>query len=331
MRLFSLSSTSSAVCAALAFLAVITTGCGAGVRPVTPHPRAAAHSDAIQLLDGPVHLGDGRAGGQAFSHGAPSAARVCSLVTMPRSSDAYLQVRNLRQRQTLANVLRVNNVSYPLRITLERDARELTSNAMAASPVQRVRLEQGPSMICLVAGVKTGGDVDDFEVEGLTLFVEVREVFVRGGMTDGASVGMMPPAVPWGVQQMQGCRPAAAGVAGAAGGLAVGAVAASSQHRAGGTEAGRADSRARHRESAPALPVPDRRLHDVRAGVSHQPAVALREGAESRGLASRSNSTSSMPWTSCSSRRSNRSIPALRCRGDLWSVRATSINSGPVE
>lgn len=129
---------------------------------------------------------------------------------MPRSSDVYLQVRNLRQSETLANVVRVNNASYPLPITLERDPRELTSNAMAASPVQRVRLEQGPSMICLVAGVKTTGDVDDFEVEGLTLFVEgveVREVMVRRGMTDGAPVGMMPPAVTWGVQGVQGVSP----------------------------------------------------------------------------------------------------------------------------
>lgn len=186
--------------AALVAVSALATGCASTPRAVTPYP----HGDAIQLLDGPVHLGDGRAGGQAFSHGAPSAARVCSLVTMPRASDVYLQVRNLRQSETLANVLRVNNASFPLPITLERDPRELTSNAMAASPVQRVRLEQGPSMVCLVAGVKASGDVDDFEVEGLTLFVEgveVRDVLVRRGMTDGAPVGMVPPGVTWGVQQ----------------------------------------------------------------------------------------------------------------------------------
>lgn len=100
MRPFSLSSIASPFCTVLACAALLTTGCSAGVRPVTPYP----HGDAIQLLDGPVHLGDGRAGGQAFSHGAPSAARVCSLVTMPRSSDVYLQVRNLRQSETLVGV-----------------------------------------------------------------------------------------------------------------------------------------------------------------------------------------------------------------------------------
>jgi hypothetical protein len=123
---------------------------------------------------------------------------------MPRTADVYLQVRDLRHSETLTNVLRVNNATYPLPITLEQDPRGITPNAMAASPVQRVRLEQGPSMVCLVAGQRLSGDVDDFEVEGLTMFVEgvdVREVLVRRGMTDGAPPPVMPVSVTWGAQQ----------------------------------------------------------------------------------------------------------------------------------
>ena len=181
-------------------LATLALACGHTSLAVTPFP----HGDAVQLLDGAVHLGDGRAEGQSFSAGGASAARVCALVNMPATSDVYLQVRDVRETETLANQLTVNGRGYALPATLERDPHGVTSNAMSASPVERVRLEQGPSEICLVAGHKANGDLDDFEVSGLTLFVEgvdVREVGVRRSLLMGAPDPSQAPSVPWGQRQ----------------------------------------------------------------------------------------------------------------------------------
>lgn len=191
-----LSKTISAVVTSLVL--TFATGCSRTPPPVTPFP----HGEAVQLLDGPAHLGDGRATGQAFPVAA-SAARLCALVNMPRSADVYLQVRDVRHTETLANVLSVNGRATPLPITLERSVGDLTSNGMSASPVERVRLEQGPSEICLVAGQKQNGDIDDFEVAGLTMFVEgvdTRDIGVRRGLSQGTPTAA-PPSKPWGAQQ----------------------------------------------------------------------------------------------------------------------------------
>ena len=181
-------------------VACLATACGAASPQVTDFP----HGEAIQLLDGPAHLGDDRANGQNFPSGAASAARVCSLVNMPATADVYVQVMEVRQTETLSNLLTVNGRPYPLPMTLERDPGDRTSNAMSSSPVQRVRLDQGPSEICLVAGHKADGDVDDFEVAGMTLFVEgvdPHDIGVRRGLTMGQPAPTEPPSVPWGQRQ----------------------------------------------------------------------------------------------------------------------------------
>lgn len=183
-----------------ALLFSLLSACGHAPPKVTPFP----HGDAIQLLEGPMHLGDDKAGGQAFPAGLASSARVCSLVNMPDAADVYVQVLEVRNTETLSNLLTINGRPYPLPMTLERDAANQTSNAMSASPVERVRLDQGPSEICLVAGQRTNGDVDDFEVAGLTLFVEgvdVRGIGVRRGLMLGTPPPSTPPSAPWGQQQ----------------------------------------------------------------------------------------------------------------------------------
>lgn len=189
-------------------VASLAAGCGRAQPALSPFP----HGDAIQLLDGPVHLGDDRASGQNFTAGAATAARTCSLVSMPAAADVYIQVRDVRQTETLSNLLTVNGRAYPLPVTLERDPRDQTANSMSASPVERVRLEQGPSEICLTAGHKANGDVDDFEVGGVTLFVEgieTRDVGVRRGLTLGQPAPSAPPSVAWGQrQQWPGAVPA---------------------------------------------------------------------------------------------------------------------------
>jgi hypothetical protein len=174
-------------------------GCAAAPA-LSPFP----HGDAIQLLDHPAHLGDDRATGQSFPNGPATAARTCSLVNMPRTADVYIQVRDVRETESLSDVMTVNGRPYPLPITLERDPRGQTSNATSASPVERVHLEQGPSEICLVAGHRLNGDIDDFEVEALTMFVEGVDpgsIFVRRGLDQGRPQPSYPPSVPWGQRQ----------------------------------------------------------------------------------------------------------------------------------
>lgn len=185
---------------ACSLIAAFSIGCGAASQPITGFP----HGQPIELLEGPVHLGDDAAGGQAFSSGRARAARVCSLVNMPETRDVYLQVAEVRHTETLANQLTVNGTPFPLPVTLERDPHDRAPNAMSASPVQRVRLEQGPSEICLTAGHKTNGDIDDFEVAGLTLFVEgisIRDIGVRRGLSQGTPIAPTPPSEPWGKRQ----------------------------------------------------------------------------------------------------------------------------------
>lgn len=158
----------------------------------------------IPLLNGPVHLGDNRAGSQNFPSGHAVAARVCSLVNLPNAAGVHLQVMNIRNTETLGDVLTVNGRPFPLGITLERDPRGLTPNAVTSSPVFPARLEKGPSEICLASGQKLNGDVDDFEVDQVILFVddfEPDEVEVRRGLGLGSPAPTEPPSQPWGTGQ----------------------------------------------------------------------------------------------------------------------------------
>ena len=176
--------------------------CGGAQHSVRPFPSG----DAVALLDGPVHLGSDRAGGQAFTSGGAVAARVCSLVDMPVGGDVHVQVVNLRLTETLSNLLTVNEKAIPLPVTLERDVLNKTSVATAASPVHTVHLDEGPSEICLVAG-KMGygyGDLDDFEADNILVYVEgidPKTIHVRRGLTLGRPPASMPPSVPWGKNQ----------------------------------------------------------------------------------------------------------------------------------
>lgn len=186
-----------AVVAACSFSLI---ACGHAPPRITPFP----HGDAIELFDAPVHLGDNLYDDQAFSAGPATAARACSLVNMPRTADVYVQVREVRMSETLSNMLDVNGRKHPLPATLERYPDGQTSNAMSASPVQRIRLDQGPTEVCLVAGHRSTGDLDDFEVAGVTLFVEgidPHEVGVRRGLMQGLPGSGGPPSMPWGAQQ----------------------------------------------------------------------------------------------------------------------------------
>jgi len=132
-----------------------------------------------------------------------SAARICSLVNLPETIPVYLQVVNLRNSETLSNQMTVNGKPFVLGITLERDPRQVTPLSTQTSPVFPVTLEAGPSEICLVAGRMTTmeGDVDDFEVERLVLFVDKIDpdkISVRKGLTLGEPPNSLPPSRPWG-------------------------------------------------------------------------------------------------------------------------------------
>jgi hypothetical protein len=181
-------------------IAAATIGCASAPPQLTPFPAGRA----ILLLDGPVHLGDNRAGGQSFTNGDAAAARVCSLVNMPRPTMAYVQVQNVRQTESLGDLLTVNGKPIRLPITLERDPRGVSSNATSASPVELVSLAAGPSEICLVAGQRPCGDLDDFEVDQVVLFVQgidEGEVSVRRNLMMGRPAPTAPPSVPWGRDQ----------------------------------------------------------------------------------------------------------------------------------
>lgn len=181
-------------------LAVATAACGASQRSVRPFPSG----DAIPLLGGPVHLGNDHAGGQAFTSGEATAARVCSLVNMPAAADVHVQVVNVRMTETLSDLLTVNGKAFPLPVTLERDPYNQTSVATSQSPVHTMRLEEGPSEICLVAGQMRWGGLDDFEVDDVVLYVDgidPAKVAVRRGLVLGRPPASVPPSVPWGKNQ----------------------------------------------------------------------------------------------------------------------------------
>ena len=134
-----------------------------------------------------------------------TAARVCSLVNLPESAHVYLQAVNLRNSETLSNQMTVNGKAFVLGITLERDPREVTPLSTQTSPVFPVTLEAGPSEICLVAGRKMDtGDIDDFELERLVLFVDnidPGKIAVRKGLGLGGPPESQPPSRPWGANQ----------------------------------------------------------------------------------------------------------------------------------
>ena len=180
----------------------LATGCAGRLSEGALYPRRDA--PPIELTDGPLHLGDDRATDQPFPTGPATCARYCSLVSVPYAAGAFVRVRDIRGSETLGNVLTVNGKGYPLPVTFERDPRGMTSNAMMASPIQQVRLEQGPSEICLVAGQKPNGDIDDFEVAGVDVFVDgmdPRDVAVRKNLLQGLPVQWSRPGVPWGQRQ----------------------------------------------------------------------------------------------------------------------------------
>ncbi len=179
----------------------LVTGCAGAAPHVRPFPAG----DAVQLLDGPTHLGNDQAGGQTFAHGPAVAARVCSLVSMPVVATVHLQVMNLRNSETISNLLTVNGKAFPLPVTLERDPYNQTSVATSASPVHTVTLEEGPTEICLVAGIMKQGGLDDFEVDGMVLYVEgidPSRITVSRGSTLGAPpAATSPPSTLWGKHQ----------------------------------------------------------------------------------------------------------------------------------
>ncbi len=185
--------------ASLLLASVALPACGGAPPKLSPFP--AGH--AILLLDGPVHLGDNRAGGQSFPNGDADAARVCSLVNLPKPMMAYLQVQNVRQTESLGDLLTVNGKPIRLPITLERDPAGISSNATSASPIETVSLAAGPSEICLVAGQRPCGDLDDFEVDQVVLFVQSDpdEIAVRRNLTLGRPAPTHPPSLPWAREQ----------------------------------------------------------------------------------------------------------------------------------
>lgn len=179
---------------------LVLSACG-GSTPRSEYPPGTP----IDLLAGPAHLGNNRAGSQNFTSGMASAARICSLVNMPETVPVYLQVVNLRNSETLSNQLTVNGKPFVLGITLERDPRQETPLSTQTSPVFPVTLEAGPSEICLVAGQAIQlSDLDDYEVERLVLFVDnidPEKVAVRKGLSLGEPPNSMPPSRPWGAHQ----------------------------------------------------------------------------------------------------------------------------------
>jgi hypothetical protein len=188
---------------AVLFAATLATGssaCGGGQTGASRFPPG----EPIQLIAEPAHLGNNRAGSQNFPSGPATAARLCSLVSLPTAIDANLQVLNVKNTETLSDQVTVNGRPFPLGIALERDLREVSPNSTALSPVFFVHLDAGPSEICLVAGLRSNGDVDDFEVEKMTLWVQgidSRLVQVRMGLGLGTPPPSEPPSMPWGQSQ----------------------------------------------------------------------------------------------------------------------------------
>lgn len=158
----------------------------------------------VELLTGPAHLGDNRAGSQNFTSGMAAHARICSLVQLPKTAVVYVQAVNVRNSETLSNILTVNGTQFPLGITLERDSAGVTPLSTQTSPVFTMQIDAGPSEICLVAGKRSDGDVDDFEVDQLVLFVDdinPDTIPVRRNLGIGAPPPSYPPSKPWGAGQ----------------------------------------------------------------------------------------------------------------------------------
>ncbi len=174
-------------------------GCG-GSEPFSAYP--AGHP--VMLLDGPAHLGDNRAEGQDFPTGDAAAARVCSLVNVPHPTRGYLVVQNVRHTESLGDMVTVNDSPIRLPMTLERDPNGMSSNSTSQSPVELVSLAAGPSEICLVSGLRPSGDLDDYEVDQLVLYVQdidQDDVQVRRNLALGRPAPTTPPSVPWGRDQ----------------------------------------------------------------------------------------------------------------------------------
>ncbi len=182
---------------------VALTGCSINTRSVnTPPPMAPSDSTHV-LLEG-VHLGDNFADGQAFGSGRSSGARACALISVPVATEARLHVEGLRNSEVLSDVLTVNGRPHPLGITLEREFVGPTSNAMVGAPVFAERLAAGANQVCLVAGVRPSGDLDDFEVE--RVLIDVRgiaegAVSVNALPHEGTPPLGLPPSLPWGTEQ----------------------------------------------------------------------------------------------------------------------------------
>jgi hypothetical protein len=184
-----------------ATLVTSTLACGSSPSTFALFPTG----QAVLLLDAPVHLGDNRAGGQSFPNGTAEAGRICSLVNLPRPAQAYLQVTNVRQSESLGDMVTVNGKGISLPMTLERDPAGVSSNAASASPIHAVSLPAGPSEVCLVAGVRPCGDLDDFEVDQVALFVQgidESQIAVRRNLTLGRPAPTTPPSMPWGREQV---------------------------------------------------------------------------------------------------------------------------------
>jgi hypothetical protein len=186
-------------CFALTIASVLA-GCGGSEASFARFP--AGHP--ILLLDGPAHLGDNRAEGQDFPNGDAAAARVCSLVSLQQPAMAYLEVQNVRHTESLGDLVTVNDKPIRLPMTLERDSRGTSSNSTTASPIELISLSAGPSEICLVSGLRPSGDLDDFEIDQIVLFVQgvdADDVQVRRNLSLGRPALVVPPSVPWGRDQ----------------------------------------------------------------------------------------------------------------------------------
>lgn len=183
------------------FVAVVVTGSAAcSSTGASRFPQG----EPIQLLSEPAHLGNNSAGSQNFPSGHATAARLCSLVNMPVATDANVQVLNVKNTETLSDQLTVNGKAFPLGISLERDSREVTPNSTMLSPIFFVHFDAGPSEVCLVAGQRLNGDIDDFEVDQVTLFVQGIDpaaISVRRGLGMGTPPPVLSPSQPWGQTQ----------------------------------------------------------------------------------------------------------------------------------
>lgn len=183
-------------------LSSLITGCGA-----TPAPRDFPSAPGLPLLGHPVHLGNNMATGQNWAHGEATAAIHCSLVNLPREADSFVQVVGIRNTETLADQLQVNGQTFALPITLEQGTYGgITPSATRQSPLYKVRLPAGPSQVCLVAGERARGDVDDFEVDEVLLFAEgipPEQIAINKGLTRGAPAPTLPNATTWGQHQQR--------------------------------------------------------------------------------------------------------------------------------